>query len=543
MSPKVSVVTCSYNRPALLRGAVESLRRQTDSAWEHLIYDDASTHPGIPEVLRWAEEDPRVRVFRRASNLDRPSVLWNFLRDRDRGRYYTVLDDDNEKLPRFVEAMAGELDADPSLGAVTCGFLVRAPGQADWEHHHNLRTTPEEVERASTCEGGALLCRRETFEEVGYFSEAIRTNEDWDWVRRAVRSVKIKNLPECLTVYRQHEANRQLRAEALGHSADVALLRQRPRASGLGIRLIYPSPKRLTCSQLDVIGGASRALAAIPWAQEGTDLAVILAPFQVSDEEAVRAVSGCARTLLIHMEDPYALGANLNRVRALVKASPEVWVSTNDRSTVSHYRDFVGDRVILCPSLGADSTVFPVPPRPSESVESAPQRDIDVLLCGYAYPSRKRFVGELLPLLGGLRVLLVGDGWEGYPAETMPTQGLEATYALHARTRAVVCLHRVHGDCADGPVEPETANRGFMEGALGPRVFLDRSRPHHPYEPGDVVFFHEPGDLAGKLHVYLARDPAADRFAEKCRLLYTYRTRLARILNCVRAPRFLAEIP
>ena len=116
---------------------------------------------------------------------------------------------------------------------------------------------------------------------------------------------------------------------------------------------------------------------------------------------------------------------------------------------------------------------------------------------------------------------------------------------MHARAKTVICLHRVHGDCADGPDEPRTINRGFMEGYLGPRVFLDRTRLDHALDPGDVVWYDDQVDLAAKLHGYLSqsRDPAADRFAEKCRTLYTYRARLARILNCVRGDRHMARIP
>src|SRR5277367_3939329 len=124
MAPKVSIVTCSHNRPQLLRAAIESLRAQTDQDWEHLIYDDASTNKDVPKVLEWAVRDPRVRVWQGLENLDRPSVLWNFMMDRAHGKYLTVLDDDNEKLPTFVEAMSAELDTDPHLSVVTCGWRV-----------------------------------------------------------------------------------------------------------------------------------------------------------------------------------------------------------------------------------------------------------------------------------------------------------------------------------------------------------------------------------------------------------------------------------
>lgn len=535
-SPKVSVFTCSYNRPGLLRAAVESLRRQTDQDWEHLIYDDASTSEEVEEVLDWAARDPRVRVFRRPANIDRPAVLWNYMLDRAHGRYFTALDDDNEKLPQFVEVMSGELDADPSLGIVTCGFIViRDDGSREAEYHINLSTCVSELDRISTCDGGAMLYRREVFERAGYFSEALRTNEDWDWLRRAIRVSTHKNLRECHSTYRSHKEQRMKRCGALGNDADVARVKQRVVQAKIGIRVFRPPRLRLTRSQEDAAIGIGRGLRAIPWVAPGKDLAIVISPFQMSAAEVAGAVAGYPRALSIHMEDPYALAANLDRVRAMIRACREVWVCTNDEATVPRYRDIVGDRVIVCPSLSADSFV---------AAEEA-ERDIDVLLCGYAYPSRKRFVAALLPMLRGLRVVLVGDGWKGSPVETMATQDLEATYALHARAKAVVCLHRVHGDCSDGPMEPATVNRGFMEGFLGPRVFLDCTRNEHSLTDGDVVWYHEPGDLAGQLHTYLAgpRCPAADAFAEKCAALYTYRVRMARVLNCVRAPRFLARIP
>lgn len=220
MFKKLSIVTCTYNRPKLLRRAIESLRVQTDPDWEHLIYDEGSSTDHVTEVLAWAMEDPRVRVWRGLVNRDRPALVWNFLLSQARGRYLNTLDDDDEKLPRFVEGMTKELDQDPLLDLVSCGFVVRTAGEPDWEHHMNLET-PSRIEKTSTCQGGALVFRREAFVRVGPFSETIRTNEDWEWLRRASRVLRMKHLPECLMVYQQHQENRQKRAEALGHTADV----------------------------------------------------------------------------------------------------------------------------------------------------------------------------------------------------------------------------------------------------------------------------------------------------------------------------------
>src|SRR6266850_5022341 len=193
MAPKVSIVTCSHNRPMLLRKAIESLRAQTDPDWEHLIYDDASTDKGVVDVLEWAMHDPRVRVWRGRENLNRPSVLWNYMLDRAHGRYFTVLDDDNMKLPTFVAAMSRVLDEETDIDVVTCGWRVDRPeGGPEGDYFLNLSTSAARLTGLSTCDGGAMLYRRSSFERAGYFSEDLRTNEDWDWLRRAVATGKIK---------------------------------------------------------------------------------------------------------------------------------------------------------------------------------------------------------------------------------------------------------------------------------------------------------------------------------------------------------------
>lgn len=544
MAPKVSVVTCSHNRPELLRQAVESMRAQTDPDWEHLIYDDASTDPRVREALAWAQEDPRVRVWCDSTNHNQPSALWNFLIDRSYGRYLTVLDDDNMKLPRFVEVMSRELDADPSLGIVTCGWRVDRKDEEPVPYFLNLTTSAERLAELSTCDGGAMLYRRDLFERVGYFSEEYRTSEDWDWLRRAVHVCKIKNLDEVHATYRSHRDSRMYSAASYGRDDDMKQLKVKPLATHFGVEATHPPHSRLTQSQIDVCQSLSRALAALSWAQSGRDLRLIVSPFQMSSDDIAGAISGFGRVLSLHMEDPYALATNLERVRQMA-ASVETWVCTNDAATLPHYQAIVGGRVIVCPTLGLDDQH----PSSHASMLAAP-RDIDVLICGYAYPSRKRFIADLLPQLKGLRVVFVGDGWAFDDVEVHKTQPLAETYRMHARARAVVCMHRVHGDCSDGAVEPANVNRGAMEGACGARVFLDRSRPLHDFDEDDVVWYDNPADLAEKIRAHLAFgagrtvvDVGAARFAEKCRLNLTYRTRLARVLNCVRTPRYLAEIP
>lgn len=536
--PKVSVVTCTYNRPDFLREAIICLRRQTDHDWEHLIYDDASTNPEVSKVLDWARRDPRVRTWRRPDNVDRPAKLWNFMIDRAHGRYLSVLDDDNEKLPDFIERLSGDLDNDPSLDLVTCGIVsINHLG-----HRHytspNMDTRIDILNERNPCDGGAMMYRASAFQRVGYFSETQRTNEDWDWLRRAVRVLKIKNLCDPLVTYRAHAYNRMIRCKELGHDSDVALLTNRINTSTITTRIIRPTGD-LTQSQMDVVSAVERAICSIPWVIPSDDastyVTVVIAPFAMDPATLETALSESPRVLSVHMEDPSALNANMERIEAMHRACHETWVCTNDAATAEAYRKRVGDHVIICPLLGAE-----------DSLPDEINRDIDVTLCGYPYPSRKALISALLPLIRNRRVLLIGDGWNAYGdhVEAIGTVPAAEAHRLLRRSRTAICSHRQFTDAFHGFRPPQSVNRGFVEGYCGARTFVDRSRNDHPFDDGDVVWYDKPEDLAMALNAYLdgPRDWHADQFAEKCRA-FTYRSRIERILNCLRSPRYLAAIP
>lgn len=101
--PLVHVRTPTYRRPAMLRRALRGLQAQTVADWICDVYDDDPDCSGraVVEELN----DPRIRYTannpqRRASrNLD-----FCFSRFNPHGaRYFFVLEDDNQVMPRFIE--------------------------------------------------------------------------------------------------------------------------------------------------------------------------------------------------------------------------------------------------------------------------------------------------------------------------------------------------------------------------------------------------------------------------------------------------------
>ena len=536
VDPKVSVVTVTHNRVDMLRECMDSIVDQTERSWEHLIADDGSSDSRVREMLLdAAAADPRVRPFFRP-HVDQPARWWNDLVDRSRGRYICFLDDDNLKLPRFMETMSAPLDADPSIDMVTCGWTVRNIDSVI-DYHDNLRAD-DEIETRNMIDTGAFLIRREALERIGYFPLTIRTNEDWAIARRAVACLNIVHLGECLEIYRTHMDQRMRRCEALGNSRDKEHILHSVWGSDYGIHLTGPVPDELTSSQRDVLVAFEQGLRAIPWGSDGSDLDIVAMPFRVPMDD-IRDIAKHARSMLLFCcEDPYAIFENLERAKVASSLCKDVWVSTCDTACVPDYQSVLGEHVIACPSLSMDH----------RSVTSELEKVLDVVVVGYGYPSRIQFIRALKAVVRDQHdITVIGDGWDS-DIGAIPTMSSFTTLPLYHRARAVVCLHRKDKDCGPSCRPQALVARGYVEGCGGARVFIDSVRQDHPFDDGEVEWFNDPNDLAAKLTTYLSLPDDEQRaLAEPLRLRtwrdFTYRTRVARIINCVRSPRYEAVIP
>jgi glycosyltransferase involved in cell wall biosynthesis len=122
--PAVSVLLTSYNRPAYLRQAVESVFAQTMTDWELIILDDSSSNPLVAEYLAGVWHHPQVVIYKARISEDeraakcRYAVQCNMGLHLHTGRHVTYLCDDDWYAPERLEVMSGMLDADPGLGVV-----------------------------------------------------------------------------------------------------------------------------------------------------------------------------------------------------------------------------------------------------------------------------------------------------------------------------------------------------------------------------------------------------------------------------------------
>ncbi len=123
MSPKVSIILTSYNRPHLLKKAIESVLIQTMNKWELFIMDDASNKE-TTEIIRSYLNDKRIHYINSGvqdedrHKTTRYASLINQAIPLTKGEYLSYLTDDTVYLPNRLQIMTSYLDKHPSIDIV-----------------------------------------------------------------------------------------------------------------------------------------------------------------------------------------------------------------------------------------------------------------------------------------------------------------------------------------------------------------------------------------------------------------------------------------
>jgi glycosyltransferase involved in cell wall biosynthesis len=212
--PFVSVLIDTYNHERFIEEAVSSVLVQDFPAAQReiLVVDDGSTDK-TPELLK--KYEPHVRILRKQNGGQ--ASAFNFGIAQCKGEIVAFLDGDDwwaqNKLKRVVETMA----ADSSLGIVGHGiFIVLRDARQQTELLlENFRFQANSISgallfrrRAAFLGTSRMTIRAELLQRIGPVPEQIRIQADEYLFTLASVLMKAEILPDALTFYRMHEANR-----------------------------------------------------------------------------------------------------------------------------------------------------------------------------------------------------------------------------------------------------------------------------------------------------------------------------------------------
>lgn len=193
MQPRISVILPVFNGRRFLSGAVRSVLAQSLPPCELIVVDDGSTDGSLEELDALPPAPFPVRVLRQANAGQ--SAARNAAAREATGEYLAFLDQDDAWYPRHLEELAAPLVANPAVGWAYCDFdemdldgnLVTRAFLKEQGVSHPKRTIYECVEGDLMVLPSASVMRRDAFEQVGGFDEALSGYEDDDLFVRFFR--------------------------------------------------------------------------------------------------------------------------------------------------------------------------------------------------------------------------------------------------------------------------------------------------------------------------------------------------------------------
>ncbi|PXY78561.1 MAG: hypothetical protein CXX81_07130 [Methanobacteriota archaeon] len=169
----VSVVMTAWNVDDVIGPTIEAILAQQHSNLELIIIDDASTDATYQTILRYAERDVRIRLFRMVVNRG-TYFAKNFGFCQARGEIVTTQDADDISLPtRILEELNALLSSDTAVAA-TCDYLRRDP---------DSRIILNRGVRQRLSYQAMMWKKDEVFNKIGFF-DSVRAAADDEFVNR-----------------------------------------------------------------------------------------------------------------------------------------------------------------------------------------------------------------------------------------------------------------------------------------------------------------------------------------------------------------------
>jgi len=183
----VTVVVPSFNRASTIEAALKSIQRQTCAFWEAVVVDDGSVDDGTERVVRFAEEDPRIRLIRYGHNRGAQAAR-NIGIDAARTKWIAFLDSDDEWIPESLELRLDAAQRNQLHVLHTGAYVIRENGDKSlyevpplqgWIYTQLLKQPGPMFQ--------GLLVAKEALKKIGGLDERIVALQEWETTIRLAR--------------------------------------------------------------------------------------------------------------------------------------------------------------------------------------------------------------------------------------------------------------------------------------------------------------------------------------------------------------------
>jgi glycosyltransferase involved in cell wall biosynthesis len=196
----------TINGSRFIAESITSILTQTYRHLELIVVDGGSTDGTLEIVARLT--DPRLKVLRQGSNIDKLPGALNAGFAVATGTYFTWAQDDDLYGPEALAVMVRALNDNPDVGLVYAGFhfvdescrFVRAATLGP----------PEGLTRSNVV-GHCFLYRRTVAEQAGPYDPAFLMSEDTHFWLRVYQRSRLLYLPGCYYFHRLHGGSLTIR--------------------------------------------------------------------------------------------------------------------------------------------------------------------------------------------------------------------------------------------------------------------------------------------------------------------------------------------
>ena len=195
--PLVSVVIPTYNRGDRVIAAIESVLNQTYDNIEVIVVDDGSTDDTTEILGRYAQKNDKVRYYCLERN-GGPANARNFGVQKARGAYIAFHDDDDAWFRDKLDIQMSLMMCDASID-MTFGQMARYEGDSllnivlsDFDWYNRKADFFQEELKNNYIGAPTIVMKKEKFDMLSGFCEALFALEDWDFAIRAFKDCKIE---------------------------------------------------------------------------------------------------------------------------------------------------------------------------------------------------------------------------------------------------------------------------------------------------------------------------------------------------------------
>jgi len=215
LSPKVSVITRTKDRPVLLRRCLDSVLSQNYSFYELIIINDGGNPLLVENILleKGANLLPYIKVIHNTDSSGMEAASNKAIREST-GSLIAVHDDDDTWDPSFLSKMVSFLRVNKIYQGAIChsryisesidGITVVNHGQ--WDYNQWVEyVMMSEMAINNIFPPISFVFSRKAYDEIDGFNESLQVLGDWDFNLRFLALYDIGVVPETIAFYHHRD--------------------------------------------------------------------------------------------------------------------------------------------------------------------------------------------------------------------------------------------------------------------------------------------------------------------------------------------------